>query len=86
MLRIVTNAPWYITNEILHCDLIPLMKEAIKSMTEAYRGRILDHPNKLTHQLMANIPYTQRLKKKIPSDHLTTMSLIMGMLLDIFRA
>lgn len=41
MLRIVTNAPWYITNETLHHDLdLPLVKEEIMSKIKSYKDRI----------------------------------------------
>lgn len=71
MLRIITDAPWFVLNETLHHDLkIPTVKEVIKICTRNYSERITSHPNILACQLKSNEPTPRRLKKKIPWDQI----------------
>lgn len=70
-LRMITNAPWFVPNELLHRDLrIPTVKEEIVRHTKSYKERIEQHPNSLARPLMDNLPVNQsrRLKRKIPQD------------------
>lgn len=53
MLRILTNAPWFVMNKILLYNLnIPIMKDESVAQTKIYRDRILTHPNVLTSHLI----------------------------------
>lgn len=69
VLRIITNAPTYVTNERLHKDLnIKTVKEEISSQLMSYKLRIDDHPNPLAANLMSNRETFTRLKRKAPQD------------------
>lgn len=69
MLRIVTNAPWFVTNEQLHHDLeVNTVKQEVMKQTNIYKERIENHPNILAKTLM-RVPRTgRRLKRKVPQD------------------
>jgi len=48
-LRIIVNAPWYVTNDTLHHDLnVPHVKDEIKKLRQRYADRLEEHPNILT--------------------------------------
>jgi len=48
LLRIITNAPWYITNNTLHSDLhIPYVREVFQERIAIHRTTIASHPNPL---------------------------------------
>ncbi|CAH2108179.1 unnamed protein product [Euphydryas editha] len=69
MLRIITDAPWFVTNQQLHHDLeIRTVQEEIKHSMKSYRNRLENHPNILTLHLMNNITMFKRLKRKSPRD------------------
>lgn len=54
MLRMITNAPWYVTNDQLHRDLeIPTVKQDIINKLKSYSKRIERHPNNLAKDLMS---------------------------------
>jgi hypothetical protein len=45
-LRLITQAPWYVTNRILHRDLdIAPVREIFKDKVKAHRKTLLAHPN-----------------------------------------
>lgn len=53
MLRLCTNAPYYVTNDTLHHDLrIPTVYEDIRLSSKNYRTRLTSHPNPLAAQLI----------------------------------
>lgn len=69
MLRMVTDAPWYVTNEQLHHDLqVYTVKQEILRHTKTYKERIINHPNRLAKVLMDETRATRRLKRKMPQD------------------
>lgn len=69
VLRQITGAPWFVTNEILHCDLnIATVKEETKKTADKYRSKLDNHPNPLVIKLMTTKPGTRRLKRRMPSD------------------
>lgn len=69
ILRIITDAPWYMTNERLHHDLeIPTIKEEIRIIMPKYRNRVLNHVNKLAVELMKPRVTFSRLKRRTPLD------------------
>jgi hypothetical protein len=48
-LRMITDAPWYVTNALLRRDLhIPSVKEEIQGLSSQYSARLNSHPNLLT--------------------------------------
>jgi hypothetical protein len=70
MLRLITQAPWYVTNQILHRDLgIATVREIFKDKTEAHRKTLSAHPNPLMEPLTIPSP-TQRLRRKWTFDDL----------------
>lgn len=67
MLRIISDAPWYITNDTLHRDLnIPTVKEEIAKTAKKYKLRLENHPNSLISELVQANNMKRRLKRKIP--------------------
>ncbi|KMQ90709.1 hypothetical protein RF55_9503 [Lasius niger] len=69
VLRMIVDAPWYVTNEIIHKDLeVPMVIDEVKKYTSAYKARIQGHPNILASSLMDDRPLIRRLKRKIPQD------------------
>lgn len=69
VLRMVTNAPWYVSNEILHRDLkIPTVQQEIKNFSLSYKKRLLMHPNQLAINLLATGGDIRRLKRLTPTD------------------
>ena len=64
MLRLITQAPWYVTNQILHRDLcVAPVGEIFKEKAEAHRKTLSSHPNSLMRSLTTQ-PATLRLKRK----------------------
>ena len=71
ILRIITNAPWYVTNSQLHRDLrIPTVRVEITNKHKSYSHRIQKHPNVLARKLMnpAFERPSKRLKRRTPQD------------------
>jgi hypothetical protein len=68
-LRIMTNAPWYVSNQTLHNDLqIPFIKEVIHRQATKYRDRNTKHKNELITALTDVPPVARRLKRHWPED------------------
>jgi len=45
-LRIIVNAPWYVTNDTLHHDLnVPYLKDEIKKLSQRYADRMEENLN-----------------------------------------
>lgn len=66
MLRIITKASWYVTNDQLHKDLMtPTVRDEIKNHTINYKDRIQVHPNAYASKLIREPNITRRLKRKI---------------------
>ena len=62
-LRIITNAPWFVPNEIIRNDLnIKTVEEEITRIRSRYKDRLKTHPNKLAAVLHRNRE-NSRLKK-----------------------
>lgn len=70
ILRMITDAPWYITNNQLHHDLkVPTVREDISEKIKSYEKRVQRHPNKLASILMDRSKRIfKRLKRKVPQD------------------
>jgi hypothetical protein len=46
VLRLIVDAPWYVSNSVIHNDLqIPTAKEEISRFSSHYNVRISVHPN-----------------------------------------
>lgn len=70
-LRMITNAPWYITNDRLHRELnIKTIKEEITYSIHSYHKRVHSHSNRLARGLMRDEPGTtfRRLRRRAPQD------------------
>jgi hypothetical protein len=64
MLRSITNAPWYVTNQTLHQDLrIPLVRTVCRERIAAHHATLRAHINPLMETLL-NPPNNRRLKRK----------------------
>ena len=68
ILRMITNAPWYVSNSTLHEDLkIPYFKEVIFEKYTKDDRKLETHPNPLLHPLL-DIGQPRRLKRTQPVD------------------
>lgn len=66
-LRIIIDAPWYVSNETMHTDLrIKYVKDQIKIYSAKYEKRLNSHPNELAVNLLNNEEETRRLNRKKP--------------------
>lgn len=69
ILRTITNAPWYVTNETLHTDLrIPYVASEIQRLARTYTYNLPGHGNQLIEQLSNQPTVTRRLKRQWPQD------------------
>jgi hypothetical protein len=66
--RTIVNAPWYITNAMIHSDLgIPTVQGVIHKRSNKHRAKLQSHPNPPLQSLSKdNIP--RRLKRRWPTD------------------
>ena len=68
ILRMATDAPWYIPNHMLHNDLqIPTIREEITWLSTNYKAKIEAHSNKLTTSLLEK-QGPDRLRRYSPFD------------------
>jgi hypothetical protein len=64
LLRIITNAPRYVTNHTRHSDLhIPYVREVFQERIVIHRTAIATHPNPLMAPLL-HLPTARRLKRR----------------------
>ena len=69
LLRCITNAPWYTTNEILHRDLhVKWVNEVIKDFAKKYEKRLHYHENHLALELLDTSLDIRRLKRIKPHE------------------
>ena len=53
VLRAIVNAPWYISNKVVHADLkVPTIRDEITKFSVKYRDKITTHPNELASILL----------------------------------
>lgn len=63
-LRMIVNAPWYITNKAIHRDLgVPFIREEINDFSSRYLQRLSDHINPLAISLLDDSLAIRRLKR-----------------------
>jgi len=68
-LRIVFNAPWYVSNETLHKDSrIPFVEDEIIGMTNRYLLNLTGHSNEQVNQLLDPPEARRRLHRQWPTD------------------
>lgn len=64
LLRTMTEAPWFVSNKIIHEDLkIPYVTEEIIQFTEKYLLKLENHTNQLAINLLDNSLNGQRLQR-----------------------
>jgi hypothetical protein len=72
VLRLIVDAPWYVSNSIIRNDLrIPTVKEEISRFSSHYDVRISVHPTELI-ALLIETPIHRRLRRYWPHDLLVT--------------
>lgn len=68
ILRMLVDAPWYVTNQTLHEDLnIPYVKDVIKDKSVKHHDKLVNHTNTILHPLL-NPHNVRRLKRLWPAD------------------
>jgi len=68
MLRTISSAPWYLSNQTLHNDFdIPYVTEVVRINANKYKNRSTKHSNQLTGALF-NPSVDRRLKRLWPED------------------
>ncbi|PNF38784.1 RNA-directed DNA polymerase from mobile element jockey [Cryptotermes secundus] len=68
ILRMITNAPWYVSNQTLHDDLnVPFVKEVIQERSIKHHDKLGHHSNTLLQPLLEQ-QQRRRLKKLWPAD------------------
>jgi hypothetical protein len=74
-LRMIEDAPWYVSNTVIRRDLqIPTPKEEILHRYSSWYGaRLSAHPNDLTVSLIV-LPDNRRLRRHLPNDLPTRFS------------
>jgi hypothetical protein len=64
LLRIITNAPWYVTNQTRHSDLrIQTVTSVRNDYTRKHRSTLEHHPNPAVKPLLLYAQQTRRLKR-----------------------
>jgi hypothetical protein len=69
VLRIITDAPWYMPNTIIKRDLqIPTFKQDARKYSANYRKRLDALPNNIANALFQEQLGTRRIKRLYPAD------------------
>jgi hypothetical protein len=69
VLRIITDAPWYVPNAVIKRDLqIPTVKQEAPKYSANYRKRLDVHPNSLANALFQEQLCNRRPKRLYPGD------------------
>ena len=64
LLRTITNAPWYVTNQTLHSDVrIPYVHSVLQDYIHKHRSALEVHSNPLVEPLL-HTTHTRRLKRR----------------------
>jgi hypothetical protein len=67
-LRMITNAPWYMTNKTVHDDLkVPFIKDVIQEKSINHHDKLGNHNNPILQPLLEQ-QQRRRLKKLWPAD------------------
>jgi len=65
-LRIIVNAPWYVSNDTSHHDVNALyIRGEIRRFSQRYADRLEEHPNVLATDIMRNAKTSRRLKRRL---------------------
>jgi len=69
ILRTVVNAPWYVSNRLLHNDLhIPSITDEIQRVVTKHNDKTHSHASDLIEHLYNNGPTDSRLRRTWPAD------------------
>jgi len=69
ILRMIFNAPWYISNKTLHEDSgTPFVEDEIKRLTNSYLHNLPGHPNEQVSHLHVPPAVRRRLHRQWPTD------------------
>ena len=69
VLRIITNAPWYVPNVVIKHDLqVPSVRQEVRTFSVTYHARLEGHPKDLATSLLQQPPHNHRLKRYYPGD------------------
>jgi len=69
VLRIITEAPWFIPNTVIKHDFqVPTVKQEARKYSVNYRKRLDVHPNSLANALFQDQLGNRRLKRLYPGD------------------
>ena len=69
VLRIITDAPWYVPNTAIRRDLrVFSVRQEVRNYSVTYRHRLDDHPNRLAKSLFQEPAPNRRLKRCYPAD------------------
>jgi hypothetical protein len=64
----ITNAPWYVTNQTLHDDLkVPIIKDFVQEKSKNNQDKPGNHSNPILQPLLEQ-QQRRRLKKLWPAD------------------
>jgi hypothetical protein len=54
ILRMITNAPWYVSNQTIHVDLhVPFIKDVIQEKSKKHHDKLEHHSNAILQPLLA---------------------------------
>jgi hypothetical protein len=68
ILRMITNAPWHVTNQTLHDDLkVPFIKDVIQEKSINHHDKLGNHSNPILQPLLEQ-QQRRRLRKLWPAD------------------
>jgi len=69
VLRIITDAPWYVPNTVIRRDLrVFSVRQEVLNYSVTYRHRLDDHPNRMAKSLFQGPAPSRRLKRYYPAD------------------
>jgi hypothetical protein len=88
ILRMITNPPWYVSNQTIHVDLhVPFIKDVIQEKSKKHHYKLGHHSNAILQPLLAE-HQRRRLKTFWPADQIDGWrgSLIGGDLIPIQEA
>jgi hypothetical protein len=64
VLRIITDAPWYVPNAVIKHDLqVTSVRQEVRTFSVTYHARLGDHPNDLATSLLQQPTHNHRLKR-----------------------
>jgi hypothetical protein len=70
LLRTITNAPWYVTNQTLHSDLrIPYVRSVLQDYIHKHRSALEVHSNLFVEPVL-HTTHTRRLKRRWTFDEI----------------